>query len=68
MKKIVLTIEQIKKNIRYGDYTILGQVLKINAPAAKMRFIRGNEIAVATLIKIIENREALIQEFQFKKK
>jgi hypothetical protein len=67
MKKIVLTIEQIKKNIRYGDYTMLGQVLKIKAPAAKMRFVRGNEIAVATLIKIIENREALIQEFQIKK-
>ncbi len=61
-----MTIEQIKKNTQYGDYTLLGQVLGINAPAAKMRFLRGDETAKEALLKIISNREQLIKEFQVK--
>lgn len=59
-----MTIEQIKEKTLYGDYTLLGQVMGIKAPAAKMRFFRGDEIAKKTLLKIIANREALIKEFQ----
>ncbi|CAC9975699.1 MULTISPECIES: hypothetical protein [Flavobacterium] len=59
-----MTIEQIKEKTLYGDYTLLGQVMGINAPAAKMRFFRGDEIAKKALLKIIANREALIKEFQ----
>jgi hypothetical protein len=59
-----MTIEQIKKNTQYGDYTLLGQVLGINAPAAKQRFFRGNEQAKIALVKIIESRINLIKEFQ----
>lgn len=59
-----MTIEQIKKKTQYGDYTLLGQVLGINAPAAKMRFLRGDDKAKEALIKIIGNREDLIKEFQ----
>lgn len=58
-----MTIEQIKTQTQYGDYTLLGQVLGINAPAAKQRFLRGDEKAKAALLKIIENREKLIKEF-----
>lgn len=61
-----MTIEQIKEKTLYGDYTLLGQVMGIKAPAAKMRFFRGDEIAKKALIRIIENREALIEEFQKK--
>lgn len=59
-----MTIEQIKKKTQYGDYTLLGQVLGINAPAAKMRFLRGDEKSKEALVKIIENRENLIEEFK----
>ncbi len=61
-----MTIEQIKEKTLYGDYTLLAQVMGIKAPAAKMRFFRGDEIAKKTLIRIIENRGALIKEFQNK--
>lgn len=63
-----MTIEQIKEKTQYGDYTLLGQVLGINAPAAKMRFLRGDEKSKEALIKIIENREELIKQFQKRKK
>jgi hypothetical protein len=62
-----MTIEQIKKKTLYGDYTLLGQVMGINAPAAKMRFFRGDEKAKKMLEKIINNRENLIREFQQEK-
>lgn len=59
-----MTIEQIIKNTQYGDYTLLGQVLGINAPAAKMRFLRGDEKAKEALQKIIESRNELIRQFR----
>lgn len=59
-----MTIEQIKKKTQYGDYTLLGQVMGLNAPAAKMRFLRGDEKSKEALLKIISNREELIKEFQ----
>ena len=62
-----MTIEQIKAKTQYGDYTLLGQVLGLNAPAAKMRFLRGDEQSKLAMIKIIENREQLIKEFGSKK-
>ncbi|WP_189337163.1 hypothetical protein [Flavobacterium laiguense] len=40
-----MTIEEIKLKTQYGDYTTLGQVLGINAPAAKQRFLRGDQTA-----------------------
>lgn len=58
-----MTIEQIKKSTIYGDYTLLALVLGIKVPAAKMRFLRGDETAAKVLIKIIANREELIKEF-----
>lgn len=61
-----MTIEQIKEKTQYGDYTLLGQVLGLNAPAAKQRFLRGDQDAKEALLTIIDNREKLIQ--QFKKK
>ena len=36
----------------------------LNAPAAKMRFLRGDEKSKEALLKIIANREELIKEFQ----
>lgn len=63
-----MTIEQIKEKTLYGDYTLLGQVMGIKAPAAKMRFLRGDENAKRMLQKIIVNREKLIMEFQKEKR
>ena len=62
-----MTIEQIKTKTQYGDYTLLGQVLGLNAPAAKMRFLRGDENSRQAMIKIIENREQLLKDFGAKK-
>ena len=62
-----MTIEQIKTKTQYGDYTLLGQVLGLNAPAAKMRFLRGDENSRQAMIKIIENGEQLIKDFGVKK-
>jgi len=59
-----MTIEQIKKKTQYGDYTLLGKVLGLNSPAAKMRFLRGDENAKQALLKIIASREELIKEFR----
>jgi hypothetical protein len=61
-----MTIEQIKKKTLYGDYTMLGQVLGVKSPTAKMRFLRGDETAKNALIEIIANRENLIRKFQDK--
>ena len=58
-----MTIEQIKDKTMYGDYTLLGQIMGIRAPTAKMRFLRGDEIAKNMLLKIIASREELIKEF-----
>lgn len=57
-----MTIEQIKSKIQYGDYTSLAKVLNVNAPAAKMRFLRGDDVARETLEKIITGREELIEK------
>ena len=62
-----MTIEQIKTKPQYGDYTLLGQVIGLNAPAAKMRFLRGDENSRQAMIKIIENRQQLIKDFGAKK-
>ena len=59
-----MTIEQIKEKTQYGDYTLLGKVMGINAPAAKMRFLRGDEKSKEALLKIIENRESLIEQYK----
>ena len=57
--------EEIRKNIQYGDYNVLQKI--INAPtvaAARMRFLRGDEDAIAAMKKIQENREKFIKENQ----
>jgi len=56
-----MEIEQIKKNIQYGDYQTLGRALGISAEAAKMRFFRGDEKSANILKEIAELRETLIQ-------
>jgi len=60
----VLTSEQIKAKLIYGDYQTLAKCLDISADAAKMRFYRKDEKAVKFLQKIIENRENLILELK----
>ena len=59
-----MTIEQITKELKYGDYNTLGEMLGISATAAKMRFIRGDEEAKKGLETIIENRKELISSFK----
>jgi len=59
-----MTIEQIKKETQYGDYTTLGKILGLPAATAKMRFLRGDEEARLALEKIIENRNKLIDEYK----
>jgi hypothetical protein len=58
-----MTIAELKGKTQYGDYTTLGQMLGITATAAKMRFQRGDVQAKDALLKIIEGREKLIEQF-----
>ncbi len=57
-----MTFEEIKNKIQYGDFNILGEVLKVNSPAARTRFLRKDPVAISLMTKIIENRENFIQE------
>lgn len=57
-----MTIEQIKQKMEYGDYGVAGKMLGITTDAARMRFRRGDDEMNETLIKIINNRETLINQ------
>jgi len=59
-----MTIEQIKEKIQYGDYITLGKMFKIPTATIKSRFLRGDEKAAEAMIKIIEAREKLIEDFR----
>lgn len=59
-----MTIEQIKEKIQYGDYITLGKMFKIPTATIKSRFLRGDEKASEAMIKIIESREKLIEDFR----
>jgi len=62
-----MTIEQVKKNIQYGDYNILQLLLKASSvAAARQRFLRGDEDALKAMITIQENRKELIEQYQTK--
>ena len=58
-----MTLEQIKKKIRYGDYNTLGLMLTINPDAAKMRFLRNDDMAIEAMRQIITHREEMITNF-----
>jgi len=52
-----MTISQIKKNMKHGDYNILQKLLKLSTEsAARQKFLRGDKDAVEGMIKIQENR------------
>lgn len=63
-----MTFEQIKKLMRYGDYAILGEMLRINTEAAKMRFLRGDIEAKRAMELIVGTRKKMIAEFIKKRK
>ncbi len=52
-----MTLAQIKKNIKHGDYSILQKLLRLSTEsAARQKFLRGDKDAVEGMIKIQENR------------
>lgn len=56
-KRFDMTIAQIKKNMKHGDYNILQKLLKLSTEsAARQKFLRGDKDAVEGMIKIQENR------------
>lgn len=62
-----MTIEQVKKNIQYGDYNILQRLLNASSvAAARQRFLRGDEDAFTAMVEIQENRKNLIESYQSK--
>lgn len=62
-----MTIEQIKKNIQYGDYNTLQKLLQApTVQAARMRFLRGDNDAIEAMKTIQKNREDLIKDFTVK--
>ncbi len=54
--------------MRYGDYAILGEMLRINTEAAKMRFLRGDIEAKRAMELIVSTRKKMITEFIKKRK
>lgn len=60
-----MTIEQIKQNIEYGDYTTLARLLGMKSvQAARMRFLREDPEAVKAMQALQENREQLVREYK----
>lgn len=56
-KRFDMTIAQIKKNMKHGDYNILQKLLKLSTEsAARQKFLRGDKDALEGMIKIQENR------------
>lgn len=52
-----MTLAQIKKNIKHGDYSILQKLLRLSTEsAARQKFLRGDKDALEGMIKIQENR------------
>lgn len=62
----VPTMGHIKSQIRYGDYVLLGELLGITPDAAEKRLLRKDKGAIAAMLDIIEKKERLIKEYQFK--
>lgn len=60
MKSVHKREQEIK--IAKGDFILLGKMLGITRYAARMRYYRGNEEAIKGLRKIIDSRNALINE------
>jgi hypothetical protein len=59
-----MTIEEIKHKLQYGDYTTLAKMFNISPATIKSRFLRGDEKAAEAMIKIIESREKLVEDFR----
>lgn len=56
--------EQIKAEIRIGDYDLVAEMLGLTRDAVKMRIRRNDSEALAALEKVIENRKELINNYQ----
>jgi hypothetical protein len=61
---MIMTLEEIKEKIQYGDYITLGKMFKIPTATIKSRFLRGDEKAAEAMTKIIVARERVIEEFR----
>lgn len=59
-----MTIAQIKKRMQYGDYVTLGKMFNLPTSTVKSRFEREDEKTVEAVVKIIEAREKLIEDFK----
>lgn len=59
-----MTVEEIKSKLQYGDYTTLAKMFNLPMATIKSRFLRGDEKATEAIVKIINSREKLIEEFK----
>lgn len=59
-----MIVEQIKKQMQYGDYVTLGKMFNLPTSTVKARFLREDEKTVKAVVKIIEARDKLIEEFK----
>lgn len=62
----VTSLEQIKPKMQIGDYNQVAQILGCTRDAAKMRLRRDHPEALEVLVKLIQSREALANEFNQK--
>lgn len=61
----VTTLEQLKPKMQLGDYDQVATMLGLKSrDAAKARLRRGKKEALNALIKLIEAREKVINEFK----
>lgn len=63
-KQIIMTLEQIKKQIQYGDYVTLGKMFNLPTSTVKSRFLREDEKTAKAMVIIIKSREKMIEEFK----
>ncbi len=59
-----MTKEEIKNKMQVGDFNTLGAMLGCGGDAARKRFNRNDDDAIAYAEKIIKAREELIRESQ----
>ena len=58
--------EQLKEKIRYGDHSLVAEMMGCYPDIVRMRFHRKDKETIKALQLVIETRERLIKEYQSK--
>lgn len=53
-----------EEKINYGDYQLLGELLKVSSDAARKRYKRKEKEALKVMNMIQENRKQLVEDYR----